>query len=92
MNFKICSSSSLRFGEITLKRSNKTYKTPLLLHLFPNFSREVLELAGFDVDELAILVPISEVYKMEEAVKKSGLRISKMIGYEGIQRNFLPKR
>lgn len=83
MNFNICSKSSLRIGELTLKRSSKCYKTPLLLHLFPNFSKEVFEIAGINIDELAILVPVDQVYKLENAVKASGVKLSKIIGFDG---------
>lgn len=83
MNFNICSKSSLRIGEITLKRSSKCYKTPLLLHLFPNFSKEVFEIAGMNLEDLAILVPVDQVYKLENAVKASGMKLSKIIGFDG---------
>lgn len=83
MNFKVCTSSSLRFGEVSLKRNSKSFKTPLLLHLFPNFSKEVLELSGFDVSNLAILVPIAEVFKLKEAADKMKVEISRIIGFDG---------
>lgn len=85
MNFKVCTSSSLRFGEVSLRRNSKSFtlKTPLLLHLFPNFSKEVLELSGFDVSNLAILVPIAEVFKLQEAADKMKVEISRIIGFDG---------
>lgn len=84
MNFKVCTNSSLRFGEVTLRRNSKSFNTPLLLHLFPNFSKEVLELSGFDVSNLAILVPIAEVFKLQEAADKMKVEISRIIGFDGV--------
>lgn len=60
---------------------DRSYKTPLLLFLFPNLSREVLELSGFDLsNDFGVLLPVSSVEQMEKPLKLYQKGISEFIG------------
>ncbi|CRK93937.1 CLUMA_CG007464, isoform A [Clunio marinus] len=56
---------------------DKTFKTPMLLYLHPQLSREVLELSGFELSkDFAISLPVSNVEQMEKPLEISGKGIS----------------
>lgn len=72
-----------RIGRIEgIKRlPERTYKTPFLLFLFPNLSREVLELANFDLaSDFGVLLPVSSIEQMEKPLKLFQKGISEFIG------------
>lgn len=77
------SKCSGRLGLITnIERlPDRTYKTPLLLFLFPNISREVLELSSFDlINDFGVLLPVNSIEQMEKPLKAYQKGVSEFIG------------
>lgn len=61
--------------------ADRSYKTPFLLFLNPNLSREVLELSGFNLSsDFGILLPITNIEQMENPLKAFQNGISEFIG------------
>lgn len=60
---------------------DRVYKTPLLLFLFPNLSREVLELTNFDLlNDFGVLLPFSNIDQIEKSLKLYQKGIAEFIG------------
>lgn len=77
------SKCSGRLGLLTnIERlADRSYKTPFLLFLNPNLSREVLELSGFNLSsDFGILLPVSNIEQMEAPLKVFKNGIAEFIG------------
>ena len=61
--------------------ADRSYKTPFLMFLNPNLSREVLELSGFNLSsDFGILLPISNIEQMEKPLTAFKNGISEFVG------------